>query len=85
MPGKQMAIDADLNAGRDRRGRSPPAPPVFSPADAVATITDPVANNVFITTDRFGNVETYEDAYGNVTTYERDADGLVTEMTSAQP
>ena len=27
MPGKQMAIDADLNAGSDRRERGPPTPP----------------------------------------------------------
>ena len=37
MPGKQMAIDAELRAGADRRGRGPPPSPRRSRARASST------------------------------------------------
>ncbi len=37
------------------------------------------------TTDRFGKLKSFTDAAGKVTTYQRDADGLVTQMTTPDP
>ncbi len=69
----------------DRHGhlRQPRALP--KPADAVATLIDPLNNDVRITTDRFGGLLTHEDALGKTTSWVRNADGLPTQMTLPDP
>ncbi len=79
-----VVVQGLINVSTGTGTFSNPAP-LPEPADAVATLIDPLGNDVRITTDRFGGFLTYEDALGKTTVWVRNTDGLATQMTLPDP
>jgi YD repeat-containing protein len=59
--------------------------PLFAPADAVGTYTDPLDRTTSITTDRFGLPLSILNAEGTLTTYVRNNDGTTASVTRQDP
>ena len=56
-----------------------------SPEAVPGELTNETGDTITIETDRFGSVTEFTDALGNKTVYQRNADGLVTQITGADP
>ncbi len=56
-----------------------------NPNSLPGELINELGDTVKIETDRFGSITEYTDALGNKTVYQRSADGLVTQITGADP